>query len=185
VSAFRPALPFSDALVVACLQIGTFFVGAGLQPGLIRALPDCRSQVSIVPNRRPPHKNVIPTGASAPFADAQWRDLSALHASPNPPIPLVAAGLQPGPIRARFQPGRTRAHPTKWSSRPERRRLSPTRSGGTSLLSTPPNPPIPLVAAGLQPGLVSARLQPCHACPHPTKMSSPTFYRSARIRCRR
>jgi hypothetical protein len=39
--------------------------------------------VSVDRSDRAVVKHVIPTGASAPFADAQWRDLSALRMSPQ------------------------------------------------------------------------------------------------------
>ncbi|MGC0775434.1 MAG: site-specific DNA-methyltransferase, partial [Candidatus Acidiferrum sp.] len=42
--------------------------------------PPC---VSVDRSDRAVAKSVIPTGASAPFADAQWRDLSALRMSPQ------------------------------------------------------------------------------------------------------
>jgi site-specific DNA-methyltransferase (adenine-specific) len=44
-----------------------------------------RSCRGILP-RMPALSAVIPTGASVPFADAQWRDLSALRMSPQPQL---------------------------------------------------------------------------------------------------
>ena len=70
---------------------------------------------------------VSPTAASAPFADAQWRDLS-------PSLPIWSFRTQPQLGEKSLFSFSLPPRPfPPLSSRPQRQRLSLTRSGGTSL----------------------------------------------------